>query len=245
MRYRPEHGVDVFLEDSKFSNGLLINRDNELVLMQSRSRKIAIMNAPLSNPKPEYCSLVSHYNGKKLNSPNDITINTNGDLYFTDPPYGLEKQLEDPAKELPYQGVYRLTVDGELTLLDRELTFPNGIALYDGGKKLIVAVSDESNPSWYSYDLNSDGTLSNKSIFAVSNDYHFKRRAEGLPDGLKEHSSGAIFATGPGGVWVFNPDGKLTTHISVVGPVANLAFDSSERYLYLTANSRLLRLKLK
>ena len=245
MRYRPEHGVDVFLSDSGFSNGLLVNHENQLILMQSRARQIAIMDAPFANPKSNYLSLVSRYDGKMLNSPNDVTISANGDLYFTDPPYGLVKQLEDPAKELPFQGVYRLDTEGGLTLLDKELTFPNGIALYDSGKKIIVAVSDEAAPAWYSYDVEKDGSLKNKTVFAAVSDYQFEHRSEGLPDGLKEHSSGAIFATGPGGVWVFNSDGELASHISVVGPVANLAFDANEGFLYLTAKDRLLRLKLK
>lgn len=245
MRYHPERGVDVYLENSGFSNGLLVDHQNRLVLMQSVPRQVGVMDTSFSAAKSKYKPLASHYDGKKLNSPNDVTISAQGDLYFTDPPYGLAKGLQDPAKELPYQGVYRLSTEGDLALVDRELKYPNGIALYNNDQKLIVAVSDEADPSWYSYDVNADGSLENRAVFARSQDYQFEHRPEGLPDGLKEHSSGAIFATGPGGVWVFNQDGELATHISVVGPVANLAFDSNEDYLYMTANDRLLRLKLK
>ncbi len=245
MRYCPDKGLDTYLEDSGFSNGLILGNAGELVLMQSRSRRVASMTASLAEPKPDYKTLASHYQDKRLNSPNDVTMNKAGDLYFTDPPYGLPKQLDDPNKELSFQGVYRLSTDGKLTLLDSTLKYPNGIELIGDSKRVIVAVSDPENPSWYIYDVDESGLLSNRQSFASASDYTFERGPDGLPDGLKEHASGAIFATGPGGVWVFNSEGRLLAHLSVEGPVANLAFDASQKTLYLTAESKLLSVQLK
>ena len=246
MRYCPGSGVtDTYLSDSGFSNGLALNLSNELVLMQSRSRRIALMDAPLSQAKPSYQVLISQYQGKKLNSPNDVSLSRNGDMYFTDPPYGLPKQLNDPNKELTFQGVYKLSKSGELTLLDSDLKYPNGISFIDNYTRLVVAVSDPENPSWYLYDVTEHGLLTNKRQFASALKHSFKHSTEGLPDGLKQHTSGAIFATGPGGIWVFSSSAELLAHISIKGPVANLAFDESQNYVYLTAKDRLLRIKVK
>lgn len=202
------------------------------------------MNAPLDRPEPNYSIISSDYGGKKLNSPNDVSLHANGDLYFTDPPYGLPQQLDDPNKELDFQGVFRLSVDGELTLLDSQLTYPNGILLINNDTQLMVAVSDPEQPSWYIYDVNGDGLLENRRIFAATKDYSFKRGPDGLPDGLKQHRNGTVFATGPGGVWIFSDTSKLLAHLPIEGPVANLAFDENYDYLYLTSQARLLRVRL-
>ncbi len=244
MRYCPESGVDTYLADSAYSNGLILNDAGELVLMQSRSRRVAKMLAPLDKPAANYEVLAATYNDKKLNSPNDVTRANDGTLYFTDPPYGLEKQLDDPAKELSFQGVYSLSKAGKLTLQDKTLTYPNGILLTDGGKKLIVAVSDPQNSSWYQYNVGENGELSERIEFASAKNHDFERTPHGLPDGLKEHSSGAIFATGPGGVWVFSPAGDLLAHIGANRPVANLAFDAQEKTLFLTAQDLLISVDL-
>lgn len=244
MRYCPDNGVDTYLADSGYSNGLILNEDGDLVLMQSRTRQVAKMEAALDKPAPNYTPLAATFEGERLNSPNDVTRASDGSLYFTDPPYGLEKQLEDPAKELAFQGVYRLTRDGKLTLQDKTLKYPNGIQLLNDEKQLIVAVSDPEAPAWYIYDVNEKGQLSNQTLFANANNLDFQRADVGLPDGLKQHSNGTVFATGPGGVWLFSPTGELLAHIGVDRPVANLALDTDESTLYLTAQDRLIALKL-
>lgn len=245
MRYCPESGMDTYLADSAYSNGLALNIQGELILMQSRSRRVAKMQAPLDKPSADYQVLASTYEGKKLNSPNDVSIDKNDTIYFTDPPYGLEKQLDDPAKELDFQGVYSLNKDGELTLHDDDLKYPNGILLTDNESKVIVAVSDPEDKSWYQYTVDENGNLNSRIKFASATGHDFEYNSEvGLPDGLKEHSNGTIFATGPGGVWVFSAAGELLAHIGADRPVANLALDANESTLYLTAQDRLIAVEL-
>ncbi|MBU2872089.1 SMP-30/gluconolactonase/LRE family protein [Colwellia sp. E2M01] len=245
-RYDDKNGLQTYLSNSGFSNGLKINQDNELLLIQSRSRKVAKMNTSLMKPSADYTVLASHYQGKKLNSPNDSTLHANGSVFFTDPPYGLPKQLDDPAKELDFQGVYRLSTAGDLTLIDKTLTFPNGIALSPDNKWLYVAVSDEENPAWYRYKLDTQGDVLSKELFYKPSKIEEGGEAEiGAPDGLKVHSSGWIFATGPGGVWVFDADKTLLAKINMPGFTANIAFDKAEKTIYLTAHKELRSLTLK
>lgn len=242
-RYDNKNGLQTYLANSGYSNGLRLTPKNELILMQSRSRVVSKMKSALVQPADKFEVLASHYQGKKLNSPNDSTLHSNGDLYFTDPPYGLPKLLEDPAKELDYQGVYRLSKSGDLMLIDKTLTFPNGIALSPDDKWLYVAVSDEDNPAWYRYGLDTKGDVISKELF-----YKPKVNAEGevgAPDGMKVHSSGWVFATGTGGVWVFDEDKTLLAHIKMPGFTANLAFDTQEKTLYFTAQHELRSLALK
>lgn len=245
MRYCPASGTDVYLANSGYSNGLAFDHNSDLVLMQSRSRQVAKMTRRTSSTEADFDVLAYKFDGKRLNSPNDVAITSSGTLYFTDPPYGLAQQLEDPAKELPFQGVYRLTLKGILEIMDDSLVYPNGITLIEAGTAVIVAASNPSLPAWYRYDLDRDGKLVNRTTFAVANDPRFPIFKHGLPDGLKQHSSGLIFATGPGGIWVFGKDGKLKAHIQVDRPVANLAFTNDEKTLFLTAQDRLIAIPLK
>ncbi|WP_240914447.1 SMP-30/gluconolactonase/LRE family protein [Pseudoalteromonas sp. 31A1] len=164
-KYTPGKGASLYLAHSGYSNGLIVNKQNELVLLQSRSRVISKMKTPLSTPKPQYLQIVSHYNGQKFNSPNDGVFNDQGMLYFSDPPYGLPNQLDDEGKELKFQGVYSLKNTGELTLLDRDVIYPNGVALSADNKTLYVAASNANKPAWYQYDLNDSGAVVSKSLF--------------------------------------------------------------------------------
>ena len=242
-RFDHEHGLRTYLVNSGFSNGLRLNQQHELYLMQSRSRAVSKMNSSLTKPTDSYQVLASHYLGKKLNSPNDSALHSNGSLFFTDPPYGLPKQLQDPAKELDFQGVYRLSTNGDLALIDKTLTYPNGIALSPDDKWLYVAVSDETNPAWYRYTLNTDGNVISKALFYKP---QINGKEEiGAPDGLKVHSSGWVFATGPGGVWIFDENRTLLARINMPGFTANLAFDSTEKTIYFTADNELRSLALK
>lgn len=225
------------------SNGLLLSPDGELVLCQHGDRRMAKMNAKLSNSKAEYITLVDKYEGKRLNSPNDAVYHKNGDLYFTDPPYGLEKNMNDPAKEIPFQGVYRLNKKGDITLLTKELSRPNGIGFSPDYKKMYVANSDPKKAIWMVYDVDKDGLIKNGKLFYDATELVGKLK--GLPDGLKVHKNGWIFATGPGGVLIFTPEGENLGTINTNEPTANCAFNSDYSVLYITANSYLLRMKLK
>lgn len=245
LKFCPDRGVENYLENSGYSNGLILNAQGELVLMQSRLRQVGKMLAPLDAPASNFQALATVFGEKRLNSPNDVTRASDGSLYFTDPPYGLEKQLSDPAKELDFQGIYKLSPNGELSLLDDSLTYPNGILLLAQERALVVAVSDSEDPAWYVYDVDQLGQLSNRRRFAGVSDYSFERSDHGLPDGLKQHSNGTLLATGPGGVWMFSPQGKLLAHLGVDRPVANLALDADESTLYLTAQDKLMAIALK
>ncbi len=253
FKWKESEGASLFLKPAGYtgliertgepgSNGLLIDNQGRLVLCQHGDRRMARLIGSLSDPKPEYETIVSHYNGMRFNSPNDADYSRNGDLYFTDPPYGLEGNVDDPAKEIPFQGVYRLKAgESEVELLVDSLTRPNGIALSPDEKSIYIANSDPQKAIWMRYDIN-DGQLENGRIFCDATSLVGKEK--GLPDGLKVHSSGTVFATGPGGVWVFSSNGEVIGKIKTGQATANCAFDTDEKYLYITADMFLLRVKI-
>tara|TARA_R110000772_G_scaffold111529_13_gene215438 strand:- start:3683 stop:4801 length:1119 start_codon:yes stop_codon:yes gene_type:complete len=248
-RYQEGPGVSEFLSHSGFSNGLLINNQQELILLQSRSRQIARLRLALSAAQrqaftpDDYHVLMDNYHGHKLNSPNDGVLSRGGTLYFTDPPYGLPKQLDDPAKELDFQGVYALSPSGVLTLLDKSLKYPNGIALSKDEKSLYVAASNPDKPAWYRYSLSDDGKVKHRELFYQAS--VIGGESHGLPDGLKVHASGFIFATGPNGIWLFDPSGRLLAKIHMPSTSANVAFNADQSKVFVTAHHQLLSFNLK
>jgi gluconolactonase len=219
------------------SNGLALDDQGRLVLCQHGDRRVARLD-----PDGRMRTLVGHYKFLRFNSPNDLVYASDGDLYFTDPPYGLEGGNNDPKKELMFNGVFRLDPDGEVTLLTDELTFPNGVALSPNERKLYVAVSDPENPVIMVYDRDLDGLLSEGRVF-----FNAKPLAEegrkGLPDGLKTDVHGNVFATGPGGVLVISPVGQLLGIINTGEATANCAWGSDGTVLYITADMFLCRVK--
>ncbi len=239
------------LPESKFtgsepgSNGLLLNNKGELVLMQHGNRTVGKMKTPTSNPISDYDVLVDRYEGKRLNSPNDGTFDKAGNLYFTDPPYGLSLGLEDPNKELDFQGVYCLLTTGELVLLDDTLKYPNGLCLSPDNSKLYVAVSNVENAAWYVYDIVEPGKVANKKKFYDVNPFLQKEGYGGLPDGLKITQKNYMLATGPGGIFIFNLQGKLLARIYTGQLTANCALGKDEKYLYMTAHNFILSVDLK
>ena len=224
------------------ANGLLLNADRELVLCQHGERRMAKMNSTLSSPKAEFTVLAADYNNKRFNSPNDAIYRTNGDLYFTDPPYGLPKRMDDPEKELDFQGVYRLDTKGDLTLLTKEFTRPNGIAFSLDEKRLYIANSDPEQAIWSVYNVKEDGTLDEGKLFYDATELVASEK--GLPDGLKIDRKGNVFATGPGGVFVFSADGTLLGKIKTGQATSNCAFNTDKSELFITADSYLLRVRL-
>ncbi len=222
------------------SNGLILDQQGKLVLCQHGDRRMARMDAPILLPSPKFMTIADRYQGKKLNSPNDAVYHSNGDLYFTDPPYGLVNNVNDTSKELDFQGVFRVSKNGAVELLTKELSRPNGIAFSRDEKKLYVGNSD-TNKIWMQYDVTTNGEITNGNIlYDASAD-----KDPGAPDGMKVHSSGNIFASGPGGILVLSPQGKLLGKIRVGDVCSNCAFDKDEKYLYITANHWLVRVKLK
>lgn len=247
-------GTNVYLKPSGYtdtiaregemgSNGLTLNLDGKLVLCQHGDRRMALMNSILSNPKPEYTTLADNYSDKKLNSPNDAVYNKNGDLFFTDPPYGLPKQMEDPTKEISFQGVYKVSKDGTVSLMVDSLTRPNGIAFLPGEKSVIVANSDHDKPIWYLYDYDGNTFVNGRLFYSLQG--YDREKLPGLPDGLKIDKNGNVFATGPGGVYIFNKEGKKLGLISLSDPSSNCTLSKDEKTLYVTNNKNILRIKLR
>jgi gluconolactonase len=222
------------------SNGLLVDAEGRLILMQHGNRRVA----RLEKDGKTFTSLADKYNGKPLNSPNDGTFAANGDLYFTDPPYGLMVKDKDgfPGQDLDFQGIYRLTKDGKLSLLTKEMTKPNGIALSPDDKTLYVANSDPAQAVWMKFDVKSDGTLGQGKVFADSTDLA-KAGKPGLPDGMKVDKDGNIFATGPDGVFVFAPDGTQLGKIVTGLKTANCGWGNDGSVLYVTCDHAIARIK--
>lgn len=188
-------------------------------------------------------TITSEFEGKSLNSPNDIVQRSDGALYFTDPPYGLRGLNEAPEKELAFNGVYFLSEAGELTLAIDDLSFPNGIALSPDEQTLYVAVSDPENAVIMAYDTRADGTVSNGRVFFDANPE--LRDGGGLPDGMVVADNGTLFATGPAGVYILSPDGDVLGIVSTGMPTSNCTLDDDEAYLYMTSSSVLARVPVK
>jgi gluconolactonase len=225
------------------SNGLTLSPDGKLVLCQHGDRKVVYMDAPFDNPQPKFVTLTDNYQGKKLSSPNDVVFRSNGDMFFTDPPYGLPKQAEDPTKEIPHNGVYKVS-GGTTSLIVDSLTRPNGIAFMKGEKTLLVANSDPEKVRWYAFDLDEKDSVINSRIFYDATP-ESKAGDHGLPDGLRVAKSGHVFATGPGGIWIFDEKGKVLGKIRINQPTSNCALSADEKTLFITANMYLVRVNLR
>lgn len=244
-KWTPQKGKEVYLEHSGYtgtqprteelgSNGLALNLKGQLLLCQHGDRRIALMDASLDNPKAEYITLANEYKGKKFDSPNDLIIKSNGDIYFTDPPYGLEKGVNNPTKAAPYQGVYRISKNGSVTLLVDTISRPNGIAFFPGEKSLLIANSDGQRPYLYLYDLDKDGLLTNGRIF----------NSDRGTDGIKIDRQGNVYTTGQGGVWIYSKKGTLLGKIKIDGAASNCAFADNYKTLFITADNHLLKVDL-
>jgi gluconolactonase len=225
------------------SNALILDPQGRLVLCQHGDRRVARMDAPLTDPQPKFITLADRYEGKRLSSPNDLVYHSSGALYFTDPPYGLEGNVNDPEKEIPFQGVYRLGTDGKLTLLVKDVTRPNGLAFSPDEKKLYVGSSDPDKAIWMVYDVKPDGTLDNGRVFFDSTRWVGKFDYKGLPDGMKVDEHGNLWTTGPGGVLIIAPDGTLLGLIRTYQATSNCAWGEDGRTFFITCDMYLLRLK--
>ncbi|HTD99842.1 MAG TPA: SMP-30/gluconolactonase/LRE family protein [Mucilaginibacter sp.] len=253
-KWTKEKGKEVYLKPSGYtgtmprggelgSNGLGLNMKGQLVICQDGDRVVSVMDAPLDKPKAKFIKIASGYKGKKFDSPNDLAFLSSGDIYFTDPPYGLEKNVDDPLKEARYQGVYKISKDGKITLLTDTLTRPNGIAFFPEGKTVLISNSDPKKPYWYAYDLDKNGLFMHGRVFYSA--MAASKKAAGMPDGLKIDKNGNVFATGPGGIWVFNRSAKLLGKILINDLASNCSLSEDERSLYVTNNHRILRVDLR
>lgn len=222
------------------ANGLALDREGNLLLCQHGERQVGRMKASLTSPRADFDVLVSGFNGKRFNSPNDLVLSTKGEIYFTDPPYGLDEWDE---KELDYQGVYKIDTGGVLSLQIDSLSRPNGIGLSPDERTLYIGQSDPEKARYYAFDLDEKGDVVSGRILLDVTELVGEER-KGLPDGLKIDKQGNLFATGPGGVLIISPEGKHMGTILTGQGTANCAFDASENYLYMTADMYLMRIRL-
>jgi gluconolactonase len=224
------------------SNGLTLDSNGDLVLCQHGDRQMAKMDATIEHPQPKFISVADKYQGKRFSSPNDAVFSSKGELFFTDPPYGLPTQSDnDPAKEIPWNGVYKVKTNGEVILLVDSLTRPNGIALFPGEKKLLVANSDPQTPAWYQFDVDGDKVTNGKIFYRAL----IQQGMKGLPDGFKIDRQGNVFATGPGGVYILDKDGKLLGMLRLEEAPSNCCFSGDEKTLYITNDMFVLRFKMR
>lgn len=238
--------VDVFMKPSGYTgqptftgkepgtNGLTLDRDGRLVMCCHGDRCVVRIEKDGSRTV-----LADRYGDQRFNSPNDLAYHKNGDLYFTDPPYGLP----DPsAQELDFCGVYRLSKDGKVTLLTTKMARPNGIAFSPDYKTLYVAQSDPNAAIWNAFPVEEDGTLGEpKRLFDATK---WTGTRPGLPDGLKVDVNGILWATGPGGVLVLSPEGKYLGRLNTGQRTANCAFGEDGSTLFICADMYLLRIRL-
>jgi gluconolactonase len=217
------------------SNGLAIDHNGRLVLCEQGNRRLTRLEKNRT-----ITVLADNYNGKRLNSPNDVVIKSDGSIYFTDPPYGLNLMESDPEKELEFSGVYRWC-NGELQLLVSDMARPNGLAFSPDEKFLYIANSEENNMLWMRYEVAEDGTLNNGIVFFNA----FGNPEDGLPDGMKIDANGNLYCTGPGGIWIFSPEGEYLGKIKIPEIPANCAWGGDDfKTLFITARTSLYSIKL-
>lgn len=249
MKWEESVGVSVFMRPAGYtgvtgygrepgSNGLALDAAGRLVLCEHGDRRISVLTHDGGK-----MTLADRWNGHRFNSPNDLAIHSRGDIYFTDPIYGLPDRENDPRREIDFCGVYRLQPDGTVTLQSRELSRPNGIAFSPDESLLYVANSDGRDPVWRAFPVQPDGNLGTpRPFFDSSRD---DRIPAGGGDGLKVDGQGNVFATGPGGVLVLSPDGTLLGRIVTGERIANVAWGNDGSVLYLTSDMYLCRIRTR
>lgn len=250
LKWRENTGTSLHLKPSGYSgsapftgrepgsNGLALDGKGRLILSEHGDRRITRLE-----PDGTRTVLADRYEGKRLNSPNDVLLRANGDLYFTDPPFGLPKTFDDPHKELPFSGVYRLAANGTLTLLTADLRAPNGIALSPTGNILYVTNADPQQPRWIAFDIRPGGTLAAGRVFFDATEW--TKTYAGSADGMKVDKDGNLFAAGPGGIFVLAPDGTLLGRIVTGVATSNCAWGGDGSVLYITASTAIYRIRLR
>ena len=248
-KWDEENGLDIFLDKIGYSgivpnskksgtNGLTIDQQGNLIICMHGDRRIVKLKDWNSN---KVLPIATSFNNKLFNSPNDLVYNSKKELFFTDPPYGLQNGDNDALKELQFNGVFRLSADGKLKVLIKNLSRPNGIAISRDEKTLYVANSDLNNPVIMKYQITDEGVENPEVFFDGS---VLSKKDIGLFDGLKVHPSGTIFATGPGGVLLINKEGNHIGTIRTKVRSANCAFDDKFEYLYMTSHQYLTRIRI-
>lgn len=247
-RWREGEGARPFLSPSGYagaapfagrepgSNGLVIDREGRLILCEHGDRRVTRLE-----PDGRRSVLIERWQGRRLNSPNDVFLAPNGDLYVSDPPFGLPRAFDDPAKELPFQGVFRLKADGTLELLTDQVRAPNGLALSPSGDVLYVANAERANPIWLAFALDAAGRLGAPRTLFDAREW-VAQGLPGVPDGLEVDAAGRIFAAAPGGVHVLAPDGTRLGTLWTGVATGNVHV--TPRLLFVTANDTVYRIPL-
>lgn len=218
-KWMPGEGAELYLKPSGHSNGLAYDQEGNLLLAQHDGHV-----SRLSNDK-KLTVVVDNYNGKRLNSPNDLALKSDGSIYFTDPPFGVS----DEDKELGFSGVYRYSEENGLQLLIDDFDLPNGIVFSPDESR--VYVNDSRHNHIRVFEVHEDGSLANGRIFA-----EMESDAEGAADGMKVDTDGNLYSTGPGGLWIFSPEGKLLQQIETPKRITNVAWGGNNfSSLFLTA----------
>ena len=230
-KWQPEQKIEIFRQPSGNANGNTLDLLGRLLTAEHGNRRLS-----LTKQDGLLVTLVSHYQGKRLNSPNDLVVKSDGSIYFTDPPYGIKSEQE----ELGFYGVYRLAPDGRLTMLVDDFVRPNGIVFSPDETKLYV--NDSQRGHIRVFEVKPDGTLEKGQLFAKLK----PPSQEGAADGMKVDIQGNVYSTGPGGIWIFSPAGDLLGIIETPEAPANLAWgDSDYKTLYITARTSLYRIRLQ
>ena len=247
-KWKSGEGVSLFVKSSGYSgttpfagkepgsNGLTLDAQGRLVLCRHGDRQIGRLES-----NGTIVPLADHYDGHKINSPNDLVFKSNGDLYFTDPPFGLPMVFDDPNKA-PVQGVYRVEKDGTVTRLITDIKAPNGIAFSPYEKTLYVSDVDPKRAAWLAYDVKPDGTVTNGRVFFDAT--RWRKDPFFGPDGFKVDRQGNIFGARPGGLSVIAPDGTLLGTIETGQPTSNVAWGEDGKTLFITGGSSVYRLRL-
>lgn len=249
-RWSKAQGISLFMSPSGYtgvtyyglepgSNGLILDSQDRLVMCEHGDRRVSVLTADGGK-----LTLADRYQGKRLNSPNDAALHSSGDIYFTDPPYGLPQRYDDPRRELDFCGVYRISLDGKLTLMSDALERPNGIGFSPDEKTLYVAQSDPAKAIWMAFPVKADGTLAKGKVLYDATE-KVGDANPGLPDGLAVDKSGNIWASGPGGIWIFSPEGEVLGKLLTGQKTSNCKFGEDGSSLFITADSYLCRIRTK
>lgn len=253
-KWKDGEGLSVYLKPSGYtgdaaregesgSNGLAVDGNGRLVLCQHGDHRVARMDASVLTPEAKFTTYAGDFEGKALNSPNDLAIHSSGAIYFTDPPYGRTGAFNNTDRPLDFQGVYRVVLGEAATLLTKKLRAPNGIALSPDERTLYVAQSDSNNAIYMAYEIQDDGSIDEGRVLLDVTS--LAKKAPGSCDGLKVDQRGNLFATGPGGVLVISPEGKHLATIRTGDRVANCGFGDDGSTLYMTSNHDLCRVRVK
>ncbi len=250
FQWKESTGLSTFLKPSGYtgigmysdepgSNGLIINQKGELVSCEHGDRRVSSMSLIKGGKR----TLADNFEGKRFNSPNDVVQHANGSYYFTDPPYGLEKKQDDPSREIKEFGVYKITPNGKVTMQINNLSRPNGLAFSPDGKTLYVAQSDPERAIWMKYPVDSQGNIGTGTLLLDVTSSLKIDQLKGLPDGLKIDKDGNLWASGPGGIWIISPAGKVLGRLNIGELTSNCAWGDDGSTLYLTVNGYLCRIK--